>query len=400
MLEIENEAKGRGTSVPIEIAREVNVSIIKVTGVDVLKWFKEHPITTEVLPIALGGISLSIEDPKFQMALAKGAEVILGALGTALSAAAKFLDPYLAQVVKALNFNTAITAAKDAIMNAGQAIWIHIFNGIRDGFVGQDWGQLFAKFPAAVDEAWKTNAPELQKSIFENWKSSWLAAQLGMSDMKFPVAPEVVKDAPQIIQKSIDQGAPKEKKYTIQAGFDSQKMPRELQIQLNKAIPKNTKIPVGSDLTKASQGVNQFVNKVNNTHATIKLSVAWGPGQTNQVAHQLQNVWGGGKQHGYQSTVHRPTAFIAGEGGRPEDVIVRPRGSVQRGGGGGGGFYGTVNVYVDGVSDRQGTIWVPENKERKIIAYHRPPIPPPSLTRYHNKEHCQQCNALHLQLFY
>ena len=97
MLEIENEAKGRGTSVPIEIAREVNVSIIKVTGVDVLKWFKEHPITTEVLPIGLGGISLSIEDPKFQMALAKGAEVILGALGTALSAATKFLDPYLAQ---------------------------------------------------------------------------------------------------------------------------------------------------------------------------------------------------------------------------------------------------------------------------------------------------------------
>jgi hypothetical protein len=42
-------------------------------------------------------------------------------------------------------------------------------------------------------------------------------------------------------------------------------------------------------------------------------------------------------QSGHQGTVHRPTIFIAGEGGRPEDVTVRPRGSVQRGGGGGGG---------------------------------------------------------------
>ena len=124
MLLVENEAKQRGTSVPIEIAREVNVSIIKVTGVDVLKWFKEHPLTAAVLPISLGGISLAIEDPKFQAALAKGADVILGALGTALSAAAKVLDPYLAAVVKALNFNTAITAAKDTLVNAGQAIWI------------------------------------------------------------------------------------------------------------------------------------------------------------------------------------------------------------------------------------------------------------------------------------
>ena len=97
-------------------------------------------------------------------------------------------------------------------MNAGQAIWIHIFNGIRDGFVGQDWGQLFAKFPAAVDEAWKKNAPQLQKAIFENWKSSW-GRKLGILDMKFPVAPEVVKDAPQIIQKSIERGTKRKKIY-------------------------------------------------------------------------------------------------------------------------------------------------------------------------------------------
>ena len=50
------------------------------------------------------------------------------------------------------------------------------------------------------------------------------------------------------------------------------------------------------------------------------------------------------KQHGYQSTVHRPTMFIAGEGGRPEDVTVRPRGSVQRGGSGGSGGSSHVTI--------------------------------------------------------
>ena len=42
------------------------------------------------------------------------------------------------------------------------------------------------------------------------------------------------------------------------------------------------------------------------------------------------------RQHGYQGTIKRPTLFLAGEGGRPEDVTVRPRGSAQRGGSGGG----------------------------------------------------------------
>ena len=36
--------------------------------------------------------------------------------------------------------------------------------------------------------------------------------------------------------------------------------------------------------------------------------------------------------------------FIAGEGGRPEDVTVRPRGSVQRGGSAGGG--GSTHITV------------------------------------------------------
>lgn len=52
-------------------------------------------------------------------------------------------------------------------------------------------------------------------------------------------------------------------------------------------------------------------------------------------------------QHGTNTTVKRPTMFMAGEGGRPEDVYVKPRGSAGLGPGGGGTTI--INVYVDGV---------------------------------------------------
>jgi hypothetical protein len=98
-----------------------------------------------------------------------------------------------------------------------------------------------------------------------------------------------------------------------------------------------------ADSKRALEIAKQTTQSINNMHATIKVG-------TRVVA--SAGLSGGVHlhQHGYQGTVKRPTMFIAGEGGRPEDVTVRPRGSAQRGGsGGGGGFYGTVNVYVDGV---------------------------------------------------
>src|SRR5580765_7501808 len=157
MLEVENEAKQRGTSVPIEIAREINVSIIKVTGIDVAKWFKEHPLTTEVIPLSLGGISLAIEDPTFQAALAKGAKIIIDALGAALAAGAKILDPYVAKLVSALSWDNLVTAVNTA--------------------------------GAKIKQAWKENAPDTQQAIIENWKKSPLARGLAGLGIKFK--PEV-----------------------------------------------------------------------------------------------------------------------------------------------------------------------------------------------------------------
>lgn len=116
-----------------------------------------------------------------------------------------------------------------------------------------------------------------------------------------------------------------------------------------KNIPPQYKTTV-TVVDKASGPAKQIKNALASipklTTATIKVIPKYlGTPLGNQLISGNLKI----KQHGYQGTVKRPTTFIAGEGGRPEDVTVTPRGSVQRGGGGGGGFYGIVNVYVDGV---------------------------------------------------
>jgi ribosomal protein L10 len=54
-------------------------------------------------------------------------------------------------------------------------------------------------------------------------------------------------------------------------------------------------------------------------------------------------------QHGYLGTVKRPSLFMVGEGGRHEDVMIRPRGSAGGGFGnmrGGGGRAGTLKIEI------------------------------------------------------
>jgi len=63
-------------------------------------------------------------------------------------------------------------------------------------------------------------------------------------------------------------------------------------------------------------------------------------------------------QHGYMGTVKRPTVFLAGEGGRYEDIRITPRGS--RGGGAGGG--GGRDIYI-------GPIYLGGEKIIEIIRY-------------------------------
>ena len=132
---------------------------------------------------------------------------------------------------------------------------------------------------------------------------------------------------------------------SLVAQLQKPKAPADLLTKSLNAIPKKLAPTVTAKVTGTEQ-VNAMTRAIANVKSkTVTITVH---GRMDAVARAGVSA-GAHFQHGYQGTVKRPTMFMAGEGGRPEDVTVRPRGSVQRGGGGGGGFYGTVNVYVDGV---------------------------------------------------
>ena len=148
-------------------------------------------------------------------------------------------------------------------------------------------------------------------------------------------------NTPQIITKGVESGGP----YNAPLGANTKTADKDVGAFKNRVERGKYIAQLALEKKKAENSLSQFLNKVNSSTATIKIATQYlGSPLSRQI------IAGNLHQHGYQGTVKRPTMFIAGEGGRPEDVTVRPRGSVQRGGGGGGGgFYGTVNVYVDGV---------------------------------------------------
>lgn len=134
---------------------------------------------------------------------------------------------------------------------------------------------------------------------------------------------------------------------SLVAQLQKPKPPADLLTKSLNAIPKK----LTPTVTAKTIGISA-VNEMTKAIAAVKSKTVTVTVKAGGDVGTLKGFSAGASlhQHGYQSTVKRPTVFIAGEGGRPEDVTVRPRGSVQRGGSsGGGGFYGTVNVYVDGV---------------------------------------------------
>lgn len=337
----EAEAKAKNRPLVLQYALTINATIVALTGIDIAKWFKEHPITAVSLNMPLSGITMSMEDPNFQAGLKKGAELIIQALGTALGTAGKLLDPYLAIAIKALNFNTAITSARDAILNAGQAIWDTIFQGIQGGFAKQDWTKLFTNFATTVNDAWKNNLPNTQQAIIDTWNNSPLAKGLAGLGVKFDVKPVPDPKTPQIIQNGVRTGEP----YKVPLDADAKTRFGQQLLKVRADVGrKPATMKIDANLAQANAKWQAFARKVQGTTLQVKIA-----GTSVNIRKGSQaGAYGGPKQHGWNTTVKRPTMFMAGEGGRQEDVYVKQKGSAGIRPDG-GGFSGTINVYVDGV---------------------------------------------------
>ena len=198
------------------------------------------------------------------------------------------------------SFTTSINNAAIDFQNAGREVWNSFVKGWKDGMVTWTKTPLFDFTPFSKQIKDAVNSPEFKKAG------------------EIPLIPKVdMKPA----------------KETVKKGTDT----------ISKLKPV---IKIDANMAAAYAKWNAFANKVRMTTLQVKIAGT----SVNMRTGSQAGAYGGPKQHGYQSTVKRPTLFMAGEGGRPEDVTVRPRGSVQRGGSvGGGGFNGTINVYVDGV---------------------------------------------------
>jgi hypothetical protein len=255
---------------------------------------------------ALGNVA---KDPK-------GAATWWGDLGngiwTGLSTWFSTNLPSATKAMQALaqSLTEAVEAAKTDLGNVGIAMWNAIIEGIRTLTGGGA-----SPFGGALDA-------------------------LKKSPIDLPVKPVVTPEGETAIQTWVKNANPLE--YPTEP--DQSVMKKNLNTQLGKVFKKGgyvvPKIDVDADTKLANQKARAQVNAINNMHATIKVSARATGGAFAGLSGGVHL-----NQHGYQGTVKRPTAFIAGEGGRPEDVTVRPRGSAQRGGSGGGGG-GSTHITV------------------------------------------------------
>jgi len=326
ILDLELQANVIGNKILSGIAS--GLTVISKTWIDPILTAMLDPQTWIQGFIAMGGFFVKIGTALYTAigtALGnaakdpKGVATWWGDLGNAIwTGLSTWFSTNLPSATKAMqalsqSLTDAVEAAKADLGNVGIAMWNAIIEGIRTLTGGGA-----SPFGGALDALKKI-------------------------PIDLPVKPVITPEGETAIQKWVKNANP----VQFPTDLNTEPADKTAGVFKNRIERQKYIASLTATTTKADQSLNKFVNKVNNTTATIKIRAV-------AVGKASAGLSGGAHfQHGYQGTVKRPTMFIAGEGGRPEDVTVRPRGSAQRGGsgggGGGGGFYGTVNVYVDGV---------------------------------------------------
>lgn len=359
IAKIQAEAAVNKRSVPIQLLIEINAAIKNITGIDIGKWFTDHPLTSKVPFFA--GITMMVDDPQFRQSVITGATLVVQKVGEGITAVAGLLDPYIASFLKTIfsveAWTTAITESATTISQTGTAIVTAIGGAISTAAADPNltagaMGDAAAGLWQGIQDWFTTSMPEttpvLQaiaqgfqdslastKSFFEGVGTSiWNALIEGI---EVAVAPFDITGA---IRGALDKLIIKPKVDTS----DIDKGTKEIQQKVTKTTTAIANKPVTIKFTantrEAQAKWNEFKHRIESQQIVARISF----GGSSNIRTGSQAGAYGGKQHGYQSTVKRPTMFMAGEGGRSEDVIVRPRGSVQRGGSAGGG--GSTHITI------------------------------------------------------
>jgi|GEM_PF-5693236 len=377
----EAEAKAKNRPLILQYAITINAAIKEVTGVDILKWFKDHPLTGSI-PF-FGGITMMVEDANFRDSVTKGAMQIVSALGIALSAVARLLDPYIADLLKPETWTAAIDKVSSDVMKIGQAVWDWIFKGMQGGVGKQDWTKLFIdiekfmkenmpktteqlKAGAAVGPLAQTRKAgiELNPFVPDNWYTRFshdIQSRLGIA--KPEIKPLVNDD---LLKAWTGQSLPaimKSAKPEISPTVNHTALKTSLDTQLKKVFTRGgyvvPKIDVDANTKPADQAAKEQVKAINNMKATIKVGIV-AAGSVKASA----GLSGGVHLHsgGMNETLTRDTLIYAH---RKENVqISSPSRTIQNGSTDGKVLNITINldgapIYSNiryALNDLQGTI--------------------------------------------
>jgi hypothetical protein len=278
-----------------------------------------------------------------------GTKILDGIKSGLTFVARTWIDPIIVALLDPATWTAAILALGGAVVSIGTAI----FNAIAGAITAA------AEDPKGAASWWEGIGTAIWSGI-----TTWFTANLpGATEVMKSIAQSLTDAAAstsiafqnvgRTIWNSIVEGL---KAFSPQfaAAFDKIKLPMlepEVKPKLNDQAlistwAKNVKNIEGTKIIPKVQAntqpftsiTNKAIQNAQSREARIRVT-ADVRAFNNAVANlsRAARIPIRAHQHGYQSTVKRPTMFLAGEGGRPEDVTVRPRGSVQRGGAGGGG---------------------------------------------------------------
>jgi hypothetical protein len=284
----EAEAVAHKRPLVLQYAITINSTITAWTGIDVMKWFTDHPITGAI-PF-FGGITMMVDDPKFRGSVALGSTIIINALGAAIVRVAQLLDPYIADMIGKIDFS-----GKDvlkALTDAGQKLWDGLFKSIGDAANKADWGKLI------TDAILHIGGSETANKIGGGLAETPMGQLLGLDKFKNPV----------IIKAEMD----KNNKSLIDKWVENTKKPITVKIQSNI---------VGPDPRAEMQ---KSINNLRG-HAVV------------------------GRAAGFHGIVTGPTMFTAGERVAEQvDITTRADMMTQRKEGGTGTITVVVPVMLNG----------------------------------------------------
>lgn len=271
-------------------------------------------------------------------ALAIGNKILDGIKGGLTFIARTWIDPFIASLFKVETWTTAILALGGAVVAVGQAILNGIYGAITTSAndpaaQAKNLVKIGTAIWGAITNWMETNLPDAKKAM-ENFAQG-IADAFNSTGIWFQnigigiwnnIIEGLKKAVPVDFGDAIKGWLESQKKKPIELPVSIDTNPAILKWDATKKmfVQKPVTATILANATSATNITNKFKNNAQKPITIPVHAKIVGPDPSGAMRKALSNI---PKQHGFMGTVKRPTSFLVGEGGRPEDVYIKPRGS-------------------------------------------------------------------------